>query len=139
MEHNKTITIETSVKAPIKTVWKMWITPEDIKKWNSASPDWHTTKSENDLREGGKFSSRMEAKDGSFGFDFGGKYTKVEDQKHIAFTLDDSRNVTIDFEEKEGEVHMVETFEPETQNPIDMQRDGWQGILDSFKKYVESK
>ena len=139
METNKAITIETIIKAPVETVWKTWITPADIKKWNTASPDWHTTKSENDLREGGKFSSRMEAKDGSMGFDFGGTYTKVKEYKHIAFTLDDGRKVTVDFQEKNGSVHITETFEPESQNPIEMQRGGWQGILDNFKKYVESK
>lgn len=139
MKNSKAITIETTVKAPIKTVWKTWITPADIKKWNTASPDWHTTTSENDLRVGGKFSSRMEAKDGSFGFDFGGTYTKIEVHKHIAFTLGDGRSVTIDFEEKNSKVHITEIFEPEAENPLGMQRDGWQAILDSFKKYVESK
>ena len=139
METNKAITIETIIKAPVETVWKIWSTPADIIKWNTASPDWHTTKSENELRDGGKFSSRMEAKDGSMGFDFGGTYTKVEAYKHIAFTLDDGRKVTVDFHDKNGKVHMVENFEPESQNPIEMQRGGWQGILDNFKKYVEAK
>ena len=139
MKNSKIITIETNVKAPLETVWKTWITPTDIKKWNTASLDWHTTKSENDFREGGKFSSRMEAKDGSFGFDFGGTYTKILTHKHIAFTLDDDRKVTVDFEERKGEVRIMETFEPENQNSLEMQRSGWQAILDTFKKYVESK
>lgn len=137
MEPNEKITIETTVNSDIDTVWKTWSEPKHIKKWNNASPDWHTPKSENDLREGGKFSSRMEAKDGSMCFDFGGTYDEVITNKRIAFTIDDGRKVEIDFKETDKGIKITETFEPESQNPKDMQQQGWQAILDSFKNYVE--
>ncbi|MGB5435471.1 MAG: SRPBCC domain-containing protein, partial [Maribacter sp.] len=103
-----------------------------------ANDDWHTTKAENDLRAGGKFCSRMEAKDGSMGFDFGGIYDEVVPKEHISYTLDDGRKVTIDFSETENGIAVSETFEPEGQNPTEMQRQGWQAILDNFKEYAES-
>ena len=139
MKTTDKITITTTVNSDIKTVWKTWTEPEDIKKWNNASDDWHTTKATIDLRKGGKFSSRMEAKDRSMGFDFGGTYDKVVPNKYISYTLDDGRKVSIDFSETEKGTAITETFEPESQNPTDMQRQGWQAILDNFKKYVESK
>jgi uncharacterized protein YndB with AHSA1/START domain len=138
MKTTDTITITTEIKSDIDTVWNTWTEPKHIKKWNNASPDWHTPKAENDLRKGGKFSSRMEAKDGSMGFDFSGTYDTVHPKQHLAYTLDDHRKVEIHFNESDSRVTITETFEPEQQNPIDMQRQGWQAILDNFKKYVES-
>lgn len=134
----KSITIETTVKAPIDTVWKFWTTPEHITQWNSASDDWHTPRATNDLKVGGRFTARMEADDGSMGFDFEGTYTRVEPMKHIAYTMEDGRNVTVDFTEEGTKVRVTETFDPESGNPIDMQRAGWQAILDSFQKYTEA-
>lgn len=138
-KNKEKVTVETTVKASLSKVWNLWTEPEHIKKWNQANDDWHTTKAENALRAGGKFSSRMEAKDGSMGFDFGGTYDEVVPDEHISYTLDDGRKVTIDFSETENGTAITETFEPESQNPTDMQRQGWQSILDNFKKYVESK
>ncbi|MGB5437287.1 MAG: SRPBCC domain-containing protein [Maribacter sp.] len=138
MKATDKITISTTVNSDIKTVWKTWTKPEHIKKWNQANDDWHTTKAENDLRAGGKFSSRMEAKDGSMGFNFGGTYDEVVPNEHISYTLDDGRMVTIDFRETENGIAVTETFEPESQNPTDLQRQGWQAILDNFKEYAES-
>ena len=106
-------------------------------QWNSASPDWHTPRAENDLRTGGKFSSRMEAKDGSFGFDFGGTYDEVRPHEYIAYTLGDGRRVSITFTSNGNETHISETFEAESMNPVEMQRNGWQAIMDNFRKYAE--
>ncbi|MCH2449734.1 MAG: SRPBCC family protein [Gracilimonas sp.] len=131
------ITIEATVEAPAKTVWKLWTTPEDIIKWNSASDDWHTTRAENNLRKGGKFVSRMEAKDGSMGFDLSGVYDVVIPNTRIAYTLEDDRKVDIHFEDNGEETHITQTFEAESENPVDMQRDGWQAILNNFKKYAQ--
>lgn len=133
------ITIEVTVKAPAKTVWKLWKNPEDIIKWNNASDDWHTTRSENDLRKGGKFVSRMEAKDGSIGFDFTGIYDEVIPNKRIAYTLEDGRKVDIIFEDNGKETHITQSFEAESENSIEMQRDGWQAIMNNFKKYAENQ
>jgi len=138
MNKNKTITIKTIIEATIEQVWIYWTTPEHIKKWNNASDDWHTPKVDNDLKKGGRFVYRMEAKDGSFGFDFGGTYTKIVPEKHLAYRLDDERKAIIDFEEKDDKVTITETFDTEDQNPIDMQKQGWQAILDNFKKYTEA-
>ena len=135
---NKTvITVETTVNAPIEKVWEYWITPAHIVKWNTASPDWHTTSSENDLRVGGKFSARMEAKDGSFGVDFGGIYDVVTEQEYIEYTLGDNRKVQITFTNLDGATKVVESFEAEGQNSVEMQKGGWQAIMDNFKKYTE--
>lgn len=131
------LTIEASVQAPIETVWKSWTSPADIMKWNSASDDWHTTKSENDLRVGGTFLSRMEAKDGSFGFDFGGTYTNIKNHELIEYTLGDGRTVSVEFTPSNDSTNIVSVFEAETENPIEMQQGGWQAILDNFKKYTE--
>jgi len=138
MEAKTKIAVEAIINAPIDNVWEFWIQPEHIKKWNQANDDWHTTKATNDLRKGGKFSSRMEAKDRSMGFDFGGTYDEVIPNEHISYTLGDGRKVAIDFSETGNGVTIKETFEPENQNPTDMQRQGWQAILDNFKTYVES-
>ena len=132
------ITIETTVNAPIEKVWKTWAEPEHITKWCQASDDWHAPNSENDLRTGGKFKTTMAAKDGSFSFDFGGTYTDVVDHKKIAYSLDDNRKVVIHFSSEGNTTKIVETFDPESVNSIDMQRDGWQAILNNFKKYTES-
>ncbi len=132
------ITVETTVDAPIEIVWDCWTEPEHIMQWNSASDDWHTPKATNDLREGGTFTSRMEARDGSVGFDFGGTYTKVEEFAEIAYSMSDGRKVNIAFDGHDGHTHITETFDPETENPLEMQRAGWQAIMDNFKKYVES-
>ncbi|MHA4847484.1 SRPBCC family protein [Flavitalea antarctica] len=132
------ITIRTTVNAPVEKVWEAWSKPEHITKWNSASDDWHTPRAENDLRAGGKFSSRMEAKDGSWGFDFEGVYDNVEDFKVIEYTMPDGRKVNVTFTGNGNTTEVVETFDPESENSIEMQRDGWQAILNNFKKYTES-
>jgi uncharacterized protein YndB with AHSA1/START domain len=137
-QNNSAIKVEADVKAPIKKVWGFWTAPEHITKWNQASGDWHSPRAENDLREGGKFVTRMEAKDGSAGFDFGGTYDQVEKNKLIAYTMDDGRKVEIHFSEDGDTTHVIETFEPEEENSREMQQSGWQAILDNFKKYVET-
>jgi uncharacterized protein YndB with AHSA1/START domain len=132
------ITVSTIVNAPVATVWEAWSSPEHIMKWNSASPDWHTPKAENDLRKGGKFSSRMEARDGSFGFDFGGVYDEVKEHELIEYTMGDGRKVSITFAAAGNTTTVTETFDAEETNPIEMQRGGWQAIMDNFKKYTEA-
>ena len=136
MDDKKKITVETTVNAPIEKVWECWTKPEHITQWNFASDDWQCPKAENDLRTGGNFSARMEAKDGSFGFDFGGTYDKVEENKIINFTMGD-RKVWITFTPEGDKTKIVETFEAESQNPIEMQQNGWQAILNNFKKHAE--
>jgi uncharacterized protein YndB with AHSA1/START domain len=131
------ITVEITAKAPLAEVWRAYSSPEDIKQWNTASPDWHTPAATVDLREGGVFSSRMEAKDGSMGFDFAGTYTKIVDRKLIEYAFGD-RTARVEFSEGPGGVTVKVGFDAETQNPIEMQRGGWQSILDSFKKHVEA-
>lgn len=131
------ITIETIVIAPIEKVWAFWTKPEHITQWNNASDDWHTTRAENDLRIGGKFLSRMEAKDGSFGFDFEGIYTEVITNKKISYTILDDRKVTITFLQTENGLQITESFEAENENSLELQKLGWQAILNNFKKYVE--
>ena len=135
---NTVITVEVIVNAPVEKVWKLWSAPEDIINWNNASPDWHTPSAENDLREGGKFSYRMEAKDGSFGFDFYGVYDDVVENKLIRYTTGDGRKVEVLFAPDGGSTRITESFEAENVNPIEMQRGGWQAIMDSFKEYAES-
>jgi uncharacterized protein YndB with AHSA1/START domain len=137
--HKTTITVQATIDAPIEKVWKCWTDPADIVKWNSASDEWHTTKSTNDLRAGGKFSSRMEAKDGSFGFDFEGEYDAVIVNKYIEYTLADDRKVKVQFTADGSKTEVSETFEAETENPIALQREGWQAIMNNFKKYIETK
>ena len=132
------ITIQKTVNASIDKVWDFWTTPEHITKWSFASPDWHTPHAENDLREGGKFSSTMAAKDGSMSFDFGGEYTLVEKNKAIEYILEDGRKVEISFTETPSGVEIIQSFDPETQNSEEMQRGGWQAILDNFKSYTEA-
>ena len=133
------ITIETTVNAPVKKVWEVWTNTDDITKWNSPSPEWHTPRAQHDLRPGGNFTFRMEARDGSSGFDFGGVYDVVKPNEYIEYTMEDGRKVKVDFKEEGNQTHIVENFEAESQNSIEMQRGGWQAILDNFKKYTESK
>jgi uncharacterized protein YndB with AHSA1/START domain len=131
------ITVETNIAAPVDRVWRAWNTPEEIKQWNAASDDWHTTKSAVDLRVGGTFSSRMEAKDGSMGFDFAGTYTKVVEHQLIESSFG-GRSLQVEFLATTGGVTVRETFEPETTFPLEQQRQGWQAILNNFKQHVES-
>ncbi|HBN13888.1 MAG TPA: ATPase, partial [Pseudohongiella sp.] len=126
------INIETLVKADLETVWDAWNNPDDIKQWNAASDDWHTTHSTVDLREGGSFLSRMEAKDGSFGFDFEGTYTRIVPHQIIEYRMSDGREVSTRFVETGDGVMVTSVFDAETENSPEMQRDGWQAILDNF-------
>lgn len=132
------ITVSTVVAAPLHEVWRAYTTPEDIKTWNTASPDWHTTSASVDLRPGGKFSSRMEAKDGSFGFDFAGEYTQVVHLKLIEYAFGD-RNCQVEFTDGAGGVTVQVTFDGETTHSEEQQRAGWQAILDSFARHVAGK
>lgn len=132
------ITVATNVLVPIEKAWAYWTEPQHITQWNNASEDWHTPRAENDLRPGGRFLSRMEAKDGSFGFDFSGTYDEVIPLESIEYTLDDDRKVQLTFTDQGHETHIIETFEAESENAIEMQRGGWQAILDNFKRYAES-
>src|SRR5687767_9993722 len=133
------ITVETAVNAALNKVWNAWNSPDDIKQWNSPSEDWHTTRSVVDLREGGRFSARMEAKDGRMGFDFEGTYTRVVPEKRIEYRLGDGRNVKVEFSHAADGVLVRETFDAESENEPEVQRQGWQAILDSFARHVEAK
>jgi len=134
----KGITVEATINAPVKKVWELWTDPKHIIHWNHASQDWHTPKAENDLRVGGKFLSRMEARDGNSGFDFSGVYVEIKTHKLISYSIDDGRKVKITFDGNKNETKVVETFEAESTNSLEMQREGWQAIMDSFKHYVET-
>ncbi len=131
------ISINTIVDLPVEKVWEYWTEPAHIVNWNNASDDWHTTKATNDLRTGGKFSSRMEAKNGSVGFDFSGVHKEVKLYELIASVLDDDRKMQVTFEEIDGKTLVTEDFETEIENSIELQRTGWQAILDNFKNYAE--
>ena len=131
------ITVETKISAPIEQVWRAWNTPDDVKQWNAASDDWHTTKSEVDLCVGGAFSSRMEAKDGTMGFDFAGTYTNVVEHKLIE-SIFGGRILLVEFITGQDGVTVRETFDPESTHSVEQQRQGWQAILNNFKKHVES-
>ena len=135
---NIAITISAVLDAPVLKVWECWTDPKHIICWNYASDDWHSPRAENDLRVGGKFVSRMEALDGSMGFDFSGKYTKVEQHKLIELTLDDDRKVQVRFDEVGNKTKVTEVFEAEQENTLELQQTGWQAILNNFKKYVEA-
>jgi len=137
-EHRMKITVETTVAAPIEEVWRAWTSPDDIKQWNAASDDWHTTAATVDLRVGGAFSSRMEAKDGSVGFDFAGTYTKVVPYERIEFTFGD-RVAVVEFTQGNGGVVVRETFDAEETHTSEQQRQGWQAILDRFARHVEAR
>jgi uncharacterized protein YndB with AHSA1/START domain len=136
--NKQVLTVEALVAAPIEKVWKYWNEPSHITKWNAASEDWHSPHSENDLRVGGKFSARMEAKDGSMGFDFWGVYDEIEENKYIAYTLGDGRKVSIKFSSEGENTRVTEDFEAEETNPVEMQQYGWQAIMNSFKSYTEN-
>ena len=133
------VTIETQVQGELEKVWNAYNNPEDIKQWNAASDDWHTTHSTVDLREGGEFVSRMEARDGSMGFDFGGTYTRVEPMRVVEYRLGDGREATVEFTERDGGVLVKVTFDAESQNSPELQRAGWQAILDNFGRHVAAK
>jgi uncharacterized protein YndB with AHSA1/START domain len=131
------IMVETVINASLESVWHAWNNPDDIKQWNNASEDWHTTRSSVDLRRGGKFSARMEARDGSEGFDFTGTYTRIVPRELIEYQMEDGRVVEVEFSEVAEGVLVRETFDAETENDPEMQREGWQAILDNFTRYVE--
>ena len=132
------ITVETNVAAPIEAVWQAYTTPADIKQWNAASDDWHTTAASVDLREGGAFSSRMEAKDGSMGFDFAGTYTKIVPHERIEYAFG-GRTAQVEFFTRPNSVDVRVTFDSEPTDPIEQQRDGWQAILNNFGRHVEAQ
>lgn len=132
------ITIRALIDAPVQKVWEYWTNPQHIIHWNYASEDWHTPRAENDLRVGGKFMSRMEARDGSMGFDFTGEYTQVIKYKRIESVLGDGRKVQVRFEPDENGTMLTEVFDAEQENAIELQKTGWQAILDNFKKYTET-
>ncbi|OYU64535.1 MAG: polyketide cyclase [Cytophagaceae bacterium BCCC1] len=132
------ITVEVDINASVELVWACFNTPEHVVKWNAASDDWHTPKASNDLRVGGQFNNRMEAKDGSFGFDFIGIYSEVIENQKISYAMEDGRTVDIFFEANGDGTHLKEIFVAETENSVELQKEGWQAILDNFKKHVES-
>ncbi len=132
------ITVSAEISADTKKVWEYYIQPEHITKWNFASDEWHCPSAENDLRSGGKLKSRMEAKDGSVGLDFEATYDEAIDQKKITYTMLDGRRATTDFENSDSKTKITIVFDAETQNSVELQQNGWQAILDNFKKYVES-
>lgn len=135
----KEVKISTTVQTPVDKLWEYWTEPRHITKWNYASEDWHCPYAENNLKEGGKFTYRMEAKDGSFGFDFGGIYDEVRWHEKIAYTLGDGRKVTTTFHDKGHATEVIVIFEAESSNPVEIQQQGWQAILNNFKKYAEQK
>lgn len=137
MEKTKKITVVAIADAPVEKIWSAWNTPDDIMQWNAADPSWHCPSSENDLRKGGKFSNRMEAKDGSFGFDFEGIYDEIETNREISYTLGDGRKVTTLFREDEGKTSIETTFDAEQENDPEFQKQGWQAILNNFINYVQ--
>jgi uncharacterized protein YndB with AHSA1/START domain len=134
----KTITVENTVNVPVAKLWEFWTNPQHITQWNNASDDWYTPHAENDVRPGGRFLSRMAARDGSMSFDFAGTYVDIKPNQYIEYNMDDGRNAKIFFTPLGNQTRVVVTFEAEDVNPVEMQQDGWQAILDNFKKYAES-
>lgn len=132
------ITVETFIAESAEHCWKTWVTPEHIEKWNATNDDWHTPKAENDFREGGTFDYRMEAKDGSFGFNLKGEFTHIIKNEAIHYVLEDGRAVELSFQSGTEGTHVKQIFEAETENPIDLQRMGWQAILNNYKNYCEA-
>ncbi len=132
------ITVAAEINAPLEKVWNAWSNPEAIKQWNQASADWHTTEAENDLSEGGQFRYHMAAKDGSAGFDLKGTYVAIDEFEYIEYKLEDGRQVGISFNEEDGVTSVTETFEAENQHSPELQQQGWQAIMNSFKQFVES-
>jgi uncharacterized protein YndB with AHSA1/START domain len=140
MDEKKTITVQAVINTPVEQVWKLYTEPEHVMKWNNASNDWHTPRAENDLKVGGKFLYRMEAKDGSSGFDFDGTFEQVIAKELIVYSISDGRKVEVTLtKDDNARTKMATTFEAENSNPIEMQRDGWQAILNNFKIYVETR
>jgi uncharacterized protein YndB with AHSA1/START domain len=139
MSDNKIITIESNVQKSIEDVWNLWTDPEHVKNWNNASPDWHTPSATNDLKVGGKFNYTMAAKDGSLSFDFWGTYENIEKNKLLKITLGDNRKMEVHFDDLGDSILVTEKFEAENENPIELQKTGWQAILDNFKKYAEEQ
>jgi uncharacterized protein YndB with AHSA1/START domain len=135
---NQSVTIQTTLNAPVKKAWETFTDPAHITKWAFASDDWHAPYADNDLREGGKFKTTMAAKDGSFQFDFGGVYTKVREHEAIEYTMEDDRKVKVAFKDNGDSTTVIQTFDTESTNSVEMQRDGWQTILDNYKKYTET-
>jgi len=131
------ITVQVTVNAPLSRVWEKWITPQDIMNWNNATDDWYTPSAQNDLRVGGKFTSRMSSRDGSMSFDFSGVYYEVIPEKKLAYNLGDERKVSVEFNVVKDGVQVTEIFDREHENSAEAQRTGWQAILDNFKRYVE--
>lgn len=138
METHTKIKVEAMVNAPVEKVWQVWNSPADIMQWNTADPSWHCPESQNDLRVNGTFKNRMEARDGSFGFDFEGVYDKVEQHREIGYTMPDGRKVHTLFASENGRTVMTTTFDAESVNDPEFQKQGWQAILDNFVKYVEA-
>lgn len=138
MSQPATITVQSVVNAPIGKVWEFWTGPDHIVHWAFASDDWEAPAAENDLRAGGRFKTRMAARDRSAGFDFAGTYTGVKEHELIEYDMDGGRHVKVEFAESPEGTRVTETFEPENENPREMQRSGWQAILDNFKKYAEA-
>lgn len=137
MPHPTPITVETELHVPVEQAWHCWTDPGCVTQWNHASDDWHSPGGQNDLREGGTFVFRMEAKDGSTGFDFGGTYTNVVEHRQIEYVMDDKRTVSVTFDGHGDHTHVTETFDAESENSPEMQRQGWQAILDNYKKHAE--
>jgi uncharacterized protein YndB with AHSA1/START domain len=133
------IKVEATIAAPVEKVWELWTGPEHVTQWNFAAPEWHAPYAENDLQPNGRFKYTMAARDGSTSFDFEGTYTEVKEYKLIKYTLDDDRTVELTFEAQGDQTKVTELFEPETQNPREMQQGGWQAILNNFKAYAEGK
>ncbi|GAB2680177.1 SRPBCC family protein [Flavihumibacter cheonanensis] len=139
-EQSNTVVLKVSaeVEVPVEKAWELFNTPEHIVNWNAASPDWHTPKASNDLRTGGNFSYRMEARDGSFGFDFAGEYTEVVPMTSFAYKMEDGRTARVEFHPIETGTLVITQFDAENSNPLEMQQNGWQAILDNFKRYAEN-
>jgi len=135
---NTVLTVTAVVNAPIEKVWQLWTDTWAITQWNAPSPDWHTPKADHDLRPGGLFTYRMEAKDGSFGFDFGGTFDVVQPPEYLEYTIGDGRKVKITFTATGDQTTIVQEFESENVNPLEVQQGGWQAILNNFKKYAEA-
>lgn len=131
------VTVQAVIQAPVEKVWTYWTAAEHITKWNQASDEWHAPRAENDLREGGKFLTRMEAKDGSMGFDFTGTYDIVNQHEQISYTMEDGRKVDITFIDQGNATQVVETFDAESTHSVEQQQAGWQAIMDNFKTYTE--
>lgn len=136
--NQQAITVQQTINAPVEKVWEYWTAPEHITQWNAASDDWYTPRAESELRNGGKFTYRMEARDGSVGFDFFGTYDVVTPHQSLEYTIGDGRKATVRFSAEGGKTKLEEIFEPETENAVELQQQGWQAILDNFKTYVEA-